>query len=120
VAFYEAKNFLRVSARDRLRFGDGLLEQLARERAATLATRDRRVAALEKDRRFKRNPSRAPWGPGYPERGFVDLESAREVQHRRRYRTLKRATDRDSPSPRETEWGLHRSSQSSFPARGAP
>lgn len=47
VAFYEAKNFLRVSGRDRLRFGDALLDRLAEERAATLATRDRRVAALE-------------------------------------------------------------------------
>ncbi|HEX7899777.1 MAG TPA: sigma-70 family RNA polymerase sigma factor [Planctomycetota bacterium] len=47
VAFYEVRNFLRVSGRDRLRFGDALLERLAQERAATLATRDERVAALE-------------------------------------------------------------------------
>jgi RNA polymerase sigma-70 factor (ECF subfamily) len=47
VAFYEVKNFLRVSGRDRLRFGDALLERLARERPATLAARDARVAALE-------------------------------------------------------------------------
>ena len=47
VAFYEVRNFLRVSGRDRLRFGDALLERLAEERAATLATRDERVAALD-------------------------------------------------------------------------
>jgi RNA polymerase sigma-70 factor (ECF subfamily) len=47
VAFYEVKNFLRVSGRDRLRFGDALLERLAQERPATLATRDERIAALE-------------------------------------------------------------------------
>lgn len=47
VAFYEVKNFVRVSGRDRLRFGDALLERLAEERAATLASRDERVAALE-------------------------------------------------------------------------
>lgn len=47
VAFYEVKNFLRVSGRDRLRFGDVLLERLAEERAATLASRDERAAALE-------------------------------------------------------------------------
>jgi RNA polymerase sigma-70 factor (ECF subfamily) len=47
VAFYEVRNFLRVSGRDRLRFGDALLERLAQERAATLATRDERAAALE-------------------------------------------------------------------------
>ena len=40
-------DFLRVSGRDRLRFGDALLERLAQERAATLATRDERVAALD-------------------------------------------------------------------------
>ena len=47
VAFYEVRNFLRVSGRDRLRFVDALLEKLAEERAATLATRDERVAALD-------------------------------------------------------------------------
>jgi RNA polymerase sigma-70 factor, ECF subfamily len=47
VAFYETRNFLRVSGRDRLRFGDALLETLARERAAAFERRDARVAALE-------------------------------------------------------------------------
>lgn len=47
VAFYEVKNFLRVSGRDRLRFNDALLERLAEERPATLAARDERVAALD-------------------------------------------------------------------------
>jgi RNA polymerase sigma-70 factor (ECF subfamily) len=47
VAFYEVRNFLRVASRDRLRFGDGLLETLAREREASLARRDERVAALQ-------------------------------------------------------------------------
>jgi RNA polymerase sigma-70 factor (ECF subfamily) len=47
VAFYEVRNFLRVSGRDRLRFGDGLLETLARERAAAFERRDARAAALE-------------------------------------------------------------------------
>jgi RNA polymerase sigma-70 factor len=47
VAFYEVRNFLRVSSRDRLRFGDALLETLARERAAALKRRDERAAGLE-------------------------------------------------------------------------
>jgi RNA polymerase sigma-70 factor (ECF subfamily) len=47
VAFYEVRNFLRVSSRDRLRFGDALLETLARERAAAMDRRDARAAALE-------------------------------------------------------------------------
>ena len=47
VAFYEVRNFLRVSGRDRLRFGDALLERLAEERAAGLASRDERLAGLE-------------------------------------------------------------------------
>ena len=47
VAFYEVKNFLRVSGRDRLRFGDGLLDVLARERVEQMPRRDERLAALE-------------------------------------------------------------------------
>src|SRR6185503_1291609 len=47
VAFYEARNFIRVASRDRLRFGEALLESLAQERAASLRRRDDRVAALQ-------------------------------------------------------------------------
>src|SRR6185503_6454254 len=47
VAFYEARNFIRVSSRDRLRFGEALLETLAKDRAASLRRRDDRVAALQ-------------------------------------------------------------------------
>lgn len=46
VAFYETRNFMRVSGRDRLRFGDAALEALARDREATLMARDERVDAL--------------------------------------------------------------------------
>lgn len=47
VAFYEAKNFLRVAARSRLRFDDDLLATLATERLDDLDQLDRRFDALE-------------------------------------------------------------------------
>ncbi len=46
VAFYEVRNFLRVSSRRRLQFNTGLLAQLAEERAATLTQDDPRLSAL--------------------------------------------------------------------------
>ena len=46
VAFYETRNFLRVSGRDRLRFSDDLLALMAEERARSLEHRDPRLDAL--------------------------------------------------------------------------
>lgn len=46
VAFYEVRNFLRVSARDRLQFGDQLIEQLAERRLQSVQQVDRRLEAL--------------------------------------------------------------------------
>jgi len=73
-----------------------------------LSPRQSRQLSWLHERSFKRHRPRAPWSSGYPDWGFLDLESARGMQHRGDYRTLRRATDRDSPTPRETEWGLHR------------
>jgi RNA polymerase sigma-70 factor (ECF subfamily) len=47
VAFYEAKNFQRVTARSRLRFDDDLLNTLAAERLDDLRHLDERFDALE-------------------------------------------------------------------------
>ena len=47
VAFYEAKNFQRVTARSRLRFDDELLNTLAAERLDDLRHLDERFDALE-------------------------------------------------------------------------
>jgi RNA polymerase sigma-70 factor (ECF subfamily) len=47
-AFYEARNFQRVSARGRLHFDDELLERLADERAADLEQREARLAAMDR------------------------------------------------------------------------
>ena len=46
VAFYEAKNFLRMAGRDRHCFGDELLEKLAHERAEDVRQVQPRVVAL--------------------------------------------------------------------------
>jgi RNA polymerase sigma-70 factor (ECF subfamily) len=46
-AFYEARNFQRVSARARLHFDDELLARLADERAADLEHREARLAAMD-------------------------------------------------------------------------
>lgn len=47
VAFYEAKNFLRVASHCRVQFDDALLELLAGERAVDLAHQDSRIEALD-------------------------------------------------------------------------
>lgn len=47
VAFYEAKNFQRVSNRSRLQFREELLQTLADERVADLGNIDRRLNALD-------------------------------------------------------------------------
>jgi RNA polymerase sigma-70 factor (ECF subfamily) len=47
-AFYEAKNFQRVSARSRLHFDDELLERLAEERLTDLDQREARLAAMDR------------------------------------------------------------------------
>ena len=46
VAFYEVRNFIRVAARDRLQFEDGLIQQLADRRLETLRESDRRLDHL--------------------------------------------------------------------------
>lgn len=48
VAFYEAKNFQRVAARERLRFSDTLVETLADERRQDFSAADERREMLEK------------------------------------------------------------------------
>lgn len=47
-AFYEAKNFQRVSARSRLHFDDELLQRLAEERVPDLEQREARLAAMDR------------------------------------------------------------------------
>ncbi len=47
VAFYEVKNFLRVSSRKRLQFREDLMQQLADERIESLKNRDQRLPALQ-------------------------------------------------------------------------
>jgi RNA polymerase sigma-70 factor (ECF subfamily) len=47
VAFYEARNFQRVSARSRLQFSEALLETLAAERAEDVRHLDQRLDALD-------------------------------------------------------------------------
>jgi RNA polymerase sigma-70 factor, ECF subfamily len=58
VAFFEVRNFQRVASRDRLRFGDALLEQLAEQRVVSLENASRRreflldcIAKLSDDQR---------------------------------------------------------------------
>ena len=77
VAFYEARNFIRVASRDRLRFSDTLLDTLATERAATLRRRDDRVAALQEClKKLGRNERELL------EKAYVDEESIRELARR--------------------------------------
>src|SRR5262245_57327331 len=77
VAFYEARNFIRVASRDRLRFSDALLDTLAKERAATLRRRDERVAALQEClQKLGRNERELL------EKAYVDEESIRELARR--------------------------------------
>jgi len=57
-AFYEAKNFQRVSARSRLHFDDELLERLAEERVTDLDHREARLAAMDHCIEELDNPSR--------------------------------------------------------------
>jgi RNA polymerase sigma-70 factor (ECF subfamily) len=47
-AFYEAKNFQRISARSRLHFDDELMERLAEERVRDLDHREARLAAMDR------------------------------------------------------------------------
>ena len=47
-AFYEAKNFQRVSARSRLHFDEELMERLAEERVTDLDHREARLAAVDR------------------------------------------------------------------------
>lgn len=77
VAFYEARNFIRVASRDRLRFGEALLETLAKDRAATLRSRDERVAALQDCLKKLDRAERE-----LLERAYVDEESIRELARR--------------------------------------
>ena len=47
-AFYEARNFQRVSARGQLHFDDELLQRLAEERVPDLEHREARLAAIDR------------------------------------------------------------------------
>ena len=47
-AFYEAKNFQRVSSRSRLHFDDDLMQRLADERTADLQHTESRLAAMDR------------------------------------------------------------------------
>lgn len=47
-AFYEAKNFQRVSSRSKLHFDDELMQRLAEERAVDLEQREARLAAMDR------------------------------------------------------------------------
>jgi RNA polymerase sigma-70 factor (ECF subfamily) len=47
-AFYEAKNFQRVSARSRLHFDEEVMERLAEERLPDLEHREARLAAMDR------------------------------------------------------------------------
>jgi len=77
VAFYEARNFIRIASRDRLRFGEAVLESLAKDRAATLRRRDERVAALQQCLRKLDRDERE-----LLQRAYVDEESIRELARR--------------------------------------
>jgi RNA polymerase sigma-70 factor (ECF subfamily) len=77
VAFYEVRNFVRVASRDRLRFGEGLLESLSRDREASLRRRDERVAALQECLKKLDRQERE-----LLERAYVDEESIRELARR--------------------------------------
>jgi RNA polymerase sigma-70 factor (ECF subfamily) len=77
VAFYEARNFIRVASRDRLRFGEALLESLAKERAESLRRRDDRVAALQDCLKKLDQAERE-----LLRRAYVDEESIRELARR--------------------------------------
>jgi len=77
VAFYEVRNFIRVASRDRLRFGEGLLETLSKERTAALKQRDDRVAALQECLKKLDQGER-----DLLQRAYVDEESIRELAAR--------------------------------------
>ncbi len=77
VAFYEARNFIRVASRDRLRFSEALLDTLAKERAATLRRRDDRVAALQECLKKLDQAERE-----LLQKAYVDEESIRELARR--------------------------------------
>lgn len=77
VAFYEVRNFVRVASRDRLRFGEALLETLSKERTAALKRRDDRVAALQECLKKLDQGERE-----LLQRAYVDEESIRELAAR--------------------------------------
>jgi len=77
VAFYEVRNFIRVASRDRLRFGEALLETLSKERTAALKQRDDRVAALQECLKKLDQGERE-----LLQRAYVDEESIRELARR--------------------------------------
>jgi RNA polymerase sigma-70 factor (ECF subfamily) len=77
VAFYEVRNFVRVASRDRLRFGEALLETLSKDRTATLKQRDDRVAALQECLKKLDQGERE-----LLQRAYIDEESIRELAAR--------------------------------------
>ena len=77
VAFYEVRNFVRVASRDRLRFGEALLESLSKEREASLRRRDDRVAALQDCLKKLDRAERE-----LLEKAYLDEESIRDLARR--------------------------------------
>ena len=77
VARYEVYNYLRASGRDRLRFDDDLVQQLATERIATLSRYEDRLKALGSCLKGLTGEQRrlldAAYGPGGSVKSFAEL-----------------------------------------------
>ena len=78
IAFYEAKNFQRLSARSRLVFSDDLLKTLAEERLADLSQVDVRQNALGECLQQLDDPARHLLEAAYLEDGSV-VELAKQL-----------------------------------------
>jgi RNA polymerase sigma-70 factor, ECF subfamily len=77
VAFYEARNFQRVSARQRARFSDALVETLAAERLPDLDHTDARQSALERCLEKLDDSGRALVEAAYSDQGSLSDLAAR-------------------------------------------
>ena len=71
IAFYEARNFQRLSARSRLVFSDDLLQTLAEERLKDIENVDSRYSALDACLKELDEPARALLEAAYLEDGSV-------------------------------------------------
>lgn len=83
VAFYEVRNFLRVSSRDRLQFDDDVIRQLADRRLATMRQSDMRIQVLgeclENLKESDRELMRAAYDDAQPLADFAEM-SGRALQ----------------------------------------